>query len=121
MDRTIDSQHRADQSQIKVVDEVTKFVDELNLPHTAELKSIEDINCVAKLCDLVGKNLISEVEFTKLMEQVRKDKVVFEEAYTKDRIKHQVQDFQGMLNVFSEGSQSFLTTKDAISKLISML
>lgn len=76
---------------------------------------------VNNLCDSLSRNLISHEEFTRLMEQVRKDKEEFEEAYRKDTIKHRVEDYQGMLSVFMEGSQSFLATKAAISQLSSML
>jgi hypothetical protein len=87
--------------------------------YSGDMRSIFDR--VNNLCDSLSRNLISHEEFTRFMEQVKKDKEELEEAYRKDTIKHRVEDYQGMLSVFTEGSQAFLTTKAAISQLSSML
>ena len=87
--------------------------------YSGEMRSIFDR--VNNVCDLLSRSLISHEEFIRLMEQVKKDKEEFEEAYRKHTIEHRVEDFQGMLSVFVEGSQSFLATKAAISQLNSML
>ncbi len=100
----------------RIMPKTDSFIDDIC---SEEMRSI--FNRVNRICDSYGKNLISSEEFTKMMEQIKKDKEEVEEAYTKDRIKHRVEDYQGMLSVFTEGSQSFLTTQVAISQLKSML
>ena len=85
------------------------------------IDSLYLVDRVNDLSNALSQNLISASEFTELMDQVRKDKEKIEEDNAQARIKHRISDFEGMLSVFTEGSQAFLSTKVAISQLNSLL
>ncbi len=146
MDKAVNNRQKQDHESTKLVDKFDQLVSELELSLTTNLNKVNDISVDSKskdanlspsitssgdlrsistrmndIYDSYSRNLISQEEFTKLMEEIKKDKEQVLEIYRKDRIKHRMEDYQGMLNVFTSGSQAFLTTKDAIAQLNAML